>query len=99
MSPEARWTIGGEPVKLFDVPKTANLSLDWNPDGSAVYYKDWVAGIWRQNLLNTDPEKVAGLPVAEILSFAGSRDGGTFAFTRGRTISDAVLIVSSGRSE
>lgn len=83
---------GGEPVKTFYVPRSANLSLEWTPDSKAICYRDWVSGIWRQDLDSGEPVKLSELSDFEILPFAWSLDGRTFAFTRGRTISDAVLI-------
>jgi hypothetical protein len=34
---------GGQPVKLFDVPKTANFryGIRWLPDAQALAYRDW----------------------------------------------------------
>lgn len=86
---------GGEPVKLFSVPRSANLSEEWSFDGKSIFYRDWVSGVWNQPIDGGEPSKVPGLPEGEILPFSWSRDGKLFAFTRGRTISDAVLITTS----
>jgi Tol biopolymer transport system component/DNA-binding winged helix-turn-helix (wHTH) protein len=83
---------GGEPVKSFPVARSANLSLEWTPDGKAVSYRDWVSGVWIQPVQGGEARKLPGLPETEILPFAWSHDGRRFAFTRGRTISDAILI-------
>jgi Tol biopolymer transport system component/DNA-binding winged helix-turn-helix (wHTH) protein len=83
---------GGAPVKLFDLPRSANLSLRWTPDGKVVCYRDWVNGIWKQDVNGGPPQRLPGLPEDAVLPFGWSRDGKLFAFTRGRTISDAVLI-------
>jgi Tol biopolymer transport system component len=83
---------GGEPVKLFSVPLTANLNLEWTPDGKGLSFRDWVSGVWKQDINGGEPQKLRGLVESEILPFGWSRDGKLFAFTRGRTISDAILI-------
>lgn len=83
---------GGEPVKLFHVPRSANLSLEWARNGNSIFYRDWVSGVWEQDVSGGEARKLPGLSESEILPFGWSRDGKLFAFTRGRTISDAVLI-------
>lgn len=84
----------GTPVKLYDVPRFArfNEGICWMPDGKAVIYKDREQGIWRQDLDSGQTNKLSGLPEGDILRFGWSRDGKRFAFARGRTVSDAVLI-------
>ena len=88
---------GGEPIKLFDVPRLANLRLGvrWTPDGKAVTYRDWVNGIWRQNLNGGEPQRLKGLPNEKLYAYDWSSDGKRFAFTRGAEIRDLVLINNS----
>lgn len=88
---------GGEPSKIFDVPRTANLRLGihWTPDGASVSYRDWANGIWKQNLSGGEPERLKGLPEEKLYSYGWSRDGKQFAFTRGAEIRDVVLIKQS----
>lgn len=88
---------GGRPIKLFDVPSTANFaqSLRWTPDGKAICYRDWANGIWRQDLRGGAPKRLEGLPEEKFYNFVWSPDGRHFAFTRGREIRDAVLISDS----
>jgi Tol biopolymer transport system component len=84
----------GKPVNLFDVPPSANFNqgIRWTPDGKAVCYRDWINGIWRQEIAGGPPQRLKGLPEEKIYSFSWSHDGKSFAFTRGRAIRDAVLI-------
>jgi len=85
---------GGKPIKLFDVPSSSNLSLGlrWTRDTKAVTYRDWVYGIWRQDLGGGEPTRLSGLPREKIYGYDWSHDGKEFAFTYGSYISDVVLI-------
>lgn len=83
---------GGEVIRSFPLSQTANLRLEWSRDGKAIYYRDWVGGVWKQSMNGGDAAKLPKLKNDEILSFGWSRDGEQFAFTRGRTNSDVVLI-------
>jgi Tol biopolymer transport system component/DNA-binding winged helix-turn-helix (wHTH) protein len=85
---------GGAPVKLFDLPRLANLrfSIRWTPDGKAVTYRDWANGIWRQNLSGGEPERLPGLPPEKLYGYSWSRDGKFFAFTRAATSRDVTLL-------
>lgn len=85
---------GGPPQKVFDVPETANfrLGVRWTPDGSAVTYRDWQNGIWKQDLNGGEPVRLAGLPQEKLFAYAWSRDGKWFAYGRGSAISDVVLL-------
>ena len=85
---------GGPPLNLFAMPATANMRNGprWMPDGSAVTYRDWKEGIWRQPLTGGSPQQIQGLPKEKIYTYAWSRDGSQFAFTRGTESYDVVLI-------
>jgi Tol biopolymer transport system component len=87
---------GGEPLKSFDVPRLANLRLGvhWTSDGKAIAYRDWVNGIWKQELSGGDPQRLEGLPEEKVFAFSWSSDGKLFAFARGATSRDVVLIKS-----
>ncbi|HLA94165.1 MAG TPA: winged helix-turn-helix domain-containing protein [Pyrinomonadaceae bacterium] len=61
---------GGEPVKLFSVARSANLSQEWSRDGKSVFYRDWISGVWNQAIAGGEPTKVPGLPESEILPFS-----------------------------
>lgn len=87
---------GGEPVKLFDLPATANLryALRWTPDGRTLMYRDWEYGYWRQSLAGGAPQRIENLPEEKFFSSSWSGDGRQFAFVRGQEIRDVVLIQS-----
>ena len=85
---------GGDPIRVFDLPPHANLRLGvhWTPDGKAVTYRDWVNGIWRQELVGGPPQRLKGLPNEKLYAYDWSPDGKFFAFARGTEIRDVVLI-------
>jgi hypothetical protein len=85
---------GGSPIKLFDVPKTANFrwSLRWTPDGQAIAYRDWEKGYWRQPIGGGPPQRLEGLPEEKLFAFAWSPDDKQFAFSRGPETRDVVLL-------
>jgi Tol biopolymer transport system component/DNA-binding winged helix-turn-helix (wHTH) protein len=85
---------GGQPPKLFDIPRLANIRLGvhWTPDGRAVTYRDWADGIWRQSLDGGQREKLPGLPKEKLYSYGWSHDGREFAFARGSETRDVVLL-------
>ncbi|MEP6903070.1 MAG: winged helix-turn-helix domain-containing protein [Actinomycetota bacterium] len=89
---------GGEPLKLFDIPRLANIrqGIHWAPDGKAITYRDWANGIWRQDLEGGEPKRLKGLPNEKIYAFEWSPDGKWFAFTRGAEIRDVILL-NNGR--
>jgi Tol biopolymer transport system component/DNA-binding winged helix-turn-helix (wHTH) protein len=88
---------GGTPVKLFALPRLANLrfSVRWTPDGKGVTYRDWASGIWRQNLSGGQPERLSELPEEKLYGYGWSRDGKFFAFTRAATSRDVTLLTIS----
>jgi len=85
---------GGVPLKLFERPRTANFAtgLRWTLDGQNITYRDWEDGVWRQSLTGGPPQRLTGLPKEKVYSYAWSRDGKYFAFTRGTESLDVVLI-------
>jgi Tol biopolymer transport system component/DNA-binding winged helix-turn-helix (wHTH) protein len=88
---------GGTPLKLFDVPRLADLrtAAQWTPDGTAVTYRDWRNGVWRQNLKGGTPERLAGLPEERFFGYGWSRDGKWFAFTRVIHTGNVLLMIDS----
>jgi DNA-binding winged helix-turn-helix (wHTH) protein/Tol biopolymer transport system component len=85
---------GRLPVRFFDVPPTANfrLGVRWTPDGKSVTYRDWLSGIWKQDIDGGVPVRLIGLPAEKLFAYAWSRDGRSFAFGRGAAINDVVLL-------
>lgn len=85
---------GGPPLQLFALPSTTNMrnGPHWMLDGSAITYRDWKEGIWRQPLSGGDPQQIPGLPKEKLYTYAWSPDGSQFAFTRGTESYDVVLI-------
>jgi Tol biopolymer transport system component len=84
----------GKLVKVFDVPHAAtfNNGIRWTPAADAVCYRDLGNGVWRQSLQGGSPQRLEGLPDEKSYIYDWSRDGKLFAFTRGREISDVVLL-------
>jgi Tol biopolymer transport system component/DNA-binding winged helix-turn-helix (wHTH) protein len=84
----------GEVLKSFDFPHMANprLGIRWTADSKAVAYRDWINGIWKQELDGGPPKRLEGLPEEKLFGFGWSPDGKLFAYSRGATSRDIVLI-------
>ncbi|HEU4388043.1 MAG TPA: protein kinase, partial [Blastocatellia bacterium] len=83
------------PLKLFDLPRLANLEnrIHWTPDQTAVSFADRAYGVWLQPLNRGVPHRLEGLPGdSRIYSYAWSQDGSQFAYTTGYEIRDVLLI-------
>lgn len=87
----------GEVLNSFDIPRTANFryGIRWMPGGRAITYRDWINGIWKQDLDGGEPVRLEGLPQEKLYAYGWSRDGKWFAFTRGMEIRDVVLVSDS----
>jgi len=86
---------GGEPVKLFDLPRLFNLrwGVRWTPDQKALTYRDWSNGIWKQSLDgDLPPERLNGLPEEKLAAYGWSSDGSKLAFSRLNVPRDVILI-------
>lgn len=85
---------GGPPVRLFDLPASANLryGLRWSRDGTSLGFRDWENGYWRQSLDGGPATRLEGFPEEKLFSFDWSPDGSQIAFSRGLEIRDVVLI-------
>ena len=82
------------PVARFELPRGATLNngVQWSPDGSAVIYRDFGEGLWRQPLSGEPPRKMAEVPGQRIYFFDWSQDGSRFAMSYGDELRDVVLI-------
>lgn len=87
----------GSLVRSFEVPRSTNFNngLRFTPDGKAITYRDRSDGIWNQSVSGGKPTKLEGLPNEKFYSYDWSPDRRLFAFSRGREISDVVLISKS----
>jgi serine/threonine protein kinase len=88
---------GGDPVKLFDLPQTADRghAVRWTPDGRALTYintRGIVSNIWLQPIDGSPPKQLTDFKTDRIFSFDWSRDGKWLAISRGVIDSDVVLI-------
>jgi Tol biopolymer transport system component len=85
---------GGQPLKIFDVPKSANFryGIRWMPDAQALTYRDWFNGIWKQPLTGGEPTRLEGLPEEKLFAYSWSPDGEQFAFVRGDEVLDLILL-------
>lgn len=84
----------GETLRSFDVTTTHNFngSIRWSRDGDFISYRDWENGIWSQPVSGGEPKRLDGLPQEKLYTYDWSPGGEQLAFTRGRSMTDAVLI-------
>jgi hypothetical protein len=85
---------GNLPPRLFDVAPLAvfSFAIRWTADGKSVTYRDSSQGLWRQSIEGGGPQQIPNLPQDKIYCYGWSRDGKSFAFSRGLEIREAVLI-------
>jgi Tol biopolymer transport system component/DNA-binding winged helix-turn-helix (wHTH) protein len=86
---------GGPPVKTFDLPPSANLRIRWTADASAVAYIDThngISNIWSQPVDGGPPKQLTDFESGLIYNFDISRDGRLFAYARGSSTGDVILI-------
>lgn len=93
---------GDLPIKTFDpiAPISATQVwlrgvTRWAPDGRAFTYLASQSGyfsVWSQPLDGGAPKKLTDFKGDEVWHWAWSRDGNQFAFTRGTTTNDVVMI-------
>jgi len=88
---------GGQPVKLLDMPQSANLwaGLWWTSDARALFYADahnGVSNLWNQPVDGGKAVQITNFKDKSILHFALSRDGKRIALSRGHPTADVVLI-------
>jgi DNA-binding winged helix-turn-helix (wHTH) protein/Tol biopolymer transport system component len=87
-------TSGGQPLKSFDLPKSATLygGAHWTPDGKSFVYYDQNFGYWKQSIEGGEPTRIENLPKERLYNFAWSKDGKQFAFVRGQVNRDVIMI-------
>lgn len=88
---------GGDPVKLFDLPQTADRqqSVRWTSDGRAVTYvntRGLVSNLWLQPIDGSPPRQLTNFKTDRIFSSDWSPDGKQLVFSRGVDNRDVVLI-------
>jgi TolB protein len=88
---------GGEPVKKFDLPPTANLDIPvhWTLDGRSLTYVDsreGVSNVWSQSLEGGAPKRITSFTSDQIFTFDWSHDGKQLALWRGSPTRNVVLI-------
>jgi serine/threonine protein kinase len=104
----AKWQIailpveGGEAEQVFDVPPTAEtpIPIRWMPDGKGISFADTRGGasnIWNQHLDGSQPKQLTFFSADQIFWFEWSRDGKLLATSRGRVMSDVVLMTENGQ--
>jgi Tol biopolymer transport system component/tRNA A-37 threonylcarbamoyl transferase component Bud32 len=84
---------GGAPLRTFEIPPQ---EVQWVPDGKSLAYgksDHGVGNIWRQPIDGGPPTQATNFAAEEVFDFAMSRDG-KLAISRGRSLSDVVLIRS-----
>jgi Tol biopolymer transport system component len=77
-----------------EIQLPAWVSWQWAPDGRSIAYVNPAdqGNLWRQPLDGSAPSALTHISDAQILEFAWSAGGGQLAFSRGKKISDIVLI-------
>lgn len=88
---------GGEPVKVFEVPPTANTwaEIRWTADGRGLTYvdaPDGVGNIWLQAVAGGPPKQLTDFKSDRLFRFGWSRDGRRLVCSRGAETNDVVLI-------
>jgi Tol biopolymer transport system component/DNA-binding winged helix-turn-helix (wHTH) protein len=81
-------------IARFDPARGATLNngVQWTADGTALVYRDFGEGLWRQAVTGGPPQKLPGVTAKRIYFFDWSRDGRLFAMSYGDESRDAVLI-------
>jgi Tol biopolymer transport system component len=86
---------GGEPVKLLDLPATAERGVLWSSDGKSILYLNTIGGVsnvWSQPIGGSPPKRVTNFTEGQIFVAAFTTDGKKLVCSRGSTVSDVVLI-------
>ncbi len=86
---------GGKPIKVFDLPGSAEEDIRWSPDGRALTYvthQNGVSNIWSYPLDGSQSKQLTDFKTDHIYNFKWSPDGKNLVLARGTTTSDVVLI-------
>ena len=88
---------GGEPLKVLDVPTSANSAIParWTSDGRMLTFVDTregVSNIWGIAFDAGAVKQLTDFKTDQIFSFDWSRDGHALALARGDINNDVVLI-------
>lgn len=88
---------GGEPLKTFEVPATANTmpGLNWNKTGDSILYVNTLgttSNIWSQPIDGSEPEQITDFKEFQIANFALNVEGNRLSFARGSRNRDVVLV-------
>jgi Tol biopolymer transport system component len=80
-------------VGQFDIARggTTNNGIHWSPDGSAVIYRNFSGGLWKQPLSGV-ATKMTDVPNERIYFFDWAKDGKQFALSYGDEVRDVVLM-------
>ena len=88
---------GGNPLKTFNLPPTANLDVPvrWTPDGRSLAYVDTregISNVWSQPIEGGAPRQITGFTSDQITTFDFSRDGKQISLWRAMPTRNVVLI-------
>ncbi len=88
--------VGGEPLKLLNLPAYRNLAR-WTADSkSFLYLKPATAQLWRQAIDGGEPALILDLKKGRLFNFAVSPDYKQIVFAHGSQFNEAVLIENFG---
>jgi Tol biopolymer transport system component/predicted Ser/Thr protein kinase len=86
---------GAQVLRLPQIPPGSTLR--WSPDGNGLDYivtdRNGVSNLWHQGLDGASPNQITNFEEEQIFDYSWSADGRHLACLRGRTWSDAVLLI------
>jgi Tol biopolymer transport system component/DNA-binding winged helix-turn-helix (wHTH) protein len=86
---------GGEPIRVLDLPGSANSILRWTPDGRHLSYLNMLDGgsnLWLYALDGGPPKQITHFKDHRVNGFDWSRDGKNLLCSRSINISKVVLL-------
>jgi TolB protein len=84
----------GQTIKVIDMPASDN-ALTWSTDGRSIIFierRTGVSNLWSQPIDGGTPKQLTFFKSDQTFAFAPSKDGKSFALTRGTVSNDVVLI-------